>query len=184
MTGKHGVVGPLFSAGADAVGDLCSLLGPPGHGSPAAEIHIIRMGADDQSPPTFFPFCNSLFQSVLLDRSPVPDVQVQLSLTRFVRGRRAYKEKIKLGVLKNYGFFSPPPFRSLREKNSLFFIPGFGPASVGLEFGACNKYRLSPGGVSNYNPGNPSILLAFDRGPVYNQPSFLLPGFIQAEENS
>src|SRR5512135_3710287 len=31
-----------------------------------------------------------------------------------------------------------------------------------LEFGVCNKYRPAPGGVSNYNPGNPPILLAFD----------------------
>jgi hypothetical protein len=77
VTGKGGIIGSLFAAGADAVEDLRSLLGPPGHGSPAAEVHIIRMGADDQDP-LAFPRCGLLlFQSTPLppDRNSTLRIQ-------------------------------------------------------------------------------------------------------------
>jgi hypothetical protein len=70
MTGKSGVVGPFFPAGADAVEDFGPLAGPPGHGSPAAEVHIIRMGADDQNPLAFFTFGLQLFQYIPPGRRP------------------------------------------------------------------------------------------------------------------
>jgi hypothetical protein len=73
MTGESGVVGPFFPAGADAVKDLCSLLNPTGHGSPAAEVHIIRMGADDQNALTLFISGLQLFQNI------PPRCRVQIS---------------------------------------------------------------------------------------------------------
>jgi hypothetical protein len=76
MTGKSGVVGPFFPAGADAVEDFGTLAGPPGHGSPAAEVHIIRMGADDQNPLAFFIFDLPLFQSLPLTASLKSQLQI------------------------------------------------------------------------------------------------------------
>jgi hypothetical protein len=78
------------------------------------------MGADDQNPPTSFPFCMLPFQSVLLDRSPIPDAQIRPSLARFARGRRLRREKMELGIFKNYGFFSAASSRSEREKFLVF----------------------------------------------------------------
>jgi hypothetical protein len=181
MTGEAGVVGSLFPAGADAVEDLRSFPGPLGQSPPAAKFGIIRMSADHQDPFSLFLF-PCLFSQSALSFIGLSFLGQKTSLSPASLEHAEYTEKagifvkIKKGRYAEIFIPSSLTLRTLRplwEKNCLFFI---------LEFGIENNIGRPRRGVKSKSPSTP-IALAFEPGPVYNQPVSAIRGWINPEGN-